>query len=294
MLVTVERMSALVAVIENGSFSAAARSLGKTPSALSRIIQHFEVDLGVELFERVEGQSPRPTATARTLYHQAIEIVPRLQILENTAVDCRDGLESRLVLAIHSMAFNDVLERALLGFVEEHPGIELTLLDPDSFDLDQALIEGEVDLVFMPASLQPSRAVSFHRFAVMEWCHVVGDKHPLAKFRAELTEADLLPHTQILPAISDVVSADMQDGLRLGPRYITCQRLVQILELLRIGIGFAYLPRHAVTMDLEAGRLRELKFESSSAGLSAWDVEVRWASLGPAGQWLLDFIREDL
>ena len=62
MLVTIERMSALVAVIENGSFSAAARSLGKTPSALSRIIQHFEVDLGVELFERVEGQSPRPTA----------------------------------------------------------------------------------------------------------------------------------------------------------------------------------------------------------------------------------------
>ena len=287
-------MSALVAVIENGSFSAAARSLGKTPSALSRIIQHFELDLGVDLFERVEGQAPQPTSTARTLYRQAMEIVPRLQILENTAVDCRDGLESRLVLAIHSMAFNETLGQALRAFVEAYPSVELTLLDPDSFDLDQALIAGQVDLVFMPASIEQTRAVSFHRFSVMEYCYVVGEQHPLARHSAELSEADLLPHTQILPAISDVVSPEMQDGLRIVPRYISCQRLVQIMELLRIGIGFAYLPRHAVAMDLEAGRLRELKLESALAGLASWDVEVRWASLGPAGQWLLDFIRENL
>ena len=110
MLVTIERMEALVAVIETGSFSAAARRLDKTPSALSRIIQHFEVDLGVDLFERREGQAPVATLTARNLYQQAVEILPRLQILENKANDLQEGVESKLVLAVHGLSFTAELQ----------------------------------------------------------------------------------------------------------------------------------------------------------------------------------------
>lgn len=292
MLITVERMAALVAAVETGSFSAAARRLGKTPSALSRIIQHFELDLGVDLFERVEGQAPRPTSTAHKLYFQAVEVLPRLEILENSARQSQAGVESELVLAIHGMAFNERLEAALKLFVDEFPSVELTLLDPDNFALDRALIDGDIDLVFMPSALLPTRAVSFHRFGVDEWCYVAAAAHPLASRRGELSEADLLPHTQILPGISDVISAPMQESMRICPRHISCQRLVQILETLRIGLGFAILPRHTVRQGLASGELVELRMESAEQGLQAWDTEVRWTGLGPAGQWLLDTVLE--
>ena len=292
MLVTIERMAALVAVIETGSFSAAGRRMGKTPSALSRIIQHFELDLGVDLFDRIEGQPPRATSTARKLYHQAVEILPRLEILENAALQSQAGVESKLVLAIHGMAFSEHLAKALQQFSTEFPAVELSLLDPDNFSLDQALIDGDIDLVFMPASLVPTRAVSYRRYGVNEWCYVVGSSHPLAKLKGELSEADLLPHTQILPATSDVVTPDAQQSMRYSPRHIICQRLVQMQELLRIGLGFAYLPRHSVASGLAMGQLQELRLESTQEGLLNWDMEVRWTSLGPAGQWLLDTVSE--
>lgn len=292
MLVTIERIEALVAVLETGSFSAAARKMGKTPSAVSRIIQHFEIDLGIDLFERVEGQPPKATATARNFYHQAVEILPRLQILENKASDVQSGVESKLVLAIHGLAFNEKLENALKQLVVEYPGVALTILDPASFALDQALIDGDVDLVFMPSSMAPTHSVSYHHFAVMEWCYVASADHPLAKVRGELTEADLLPHTQILPAESDVIPAEMQDTMRICPRFITCQRIVQIQEFVMMGLGFAALPRYSVALLLETGRLKELRYESAAQGLNAWDVEVRWTNLGPAGQWLLDEIMD--
>ena len=292
MLVTIERMEALVAVIETGSFSAAARQMGKTPSAVSRIIQHFELDLGVDLFDRVEGQAPKATLTAHNLYHQAVEILPRLEILENKASDCRAGVESKLVLAIHGLAFNERLEAALKGFVTEFPGVELSVLDPDSFGLDQALIDDDIDLVFMPSSQIPTRSVSYRRFAVMEWCYVVSAEHPLAKIRGELTEADLLPHTQLLPAVSDVVTPHLQETMRVCPRFITCQRVVQLHEFLMMGLGFALAPRYTAGPLLETGQLHELNFESATQGLNSWDVEVRWTNLGPAGQWLLDALSE--
>ena len=292
MLVTIERMEALVAVIETGSFSAAARRMGKTPSAVSRIIQHFELDMGVDLFDRVEGQAPRSTLTARNLYYQAVEILPRLEILENKASDALAGIESKLVLAIHGMAFNERLEAALKSLAKEYPALELSVLDPDSFGLDQALIGGEIDLVFMPASHVPTRSVSFRRFAIMEWCYVVSVAHPLAQTRGELTEADLLPHTQLLPATSDVVSAHLQESMRICPRFISCQRIVQLHQLVLMGLGFALVPRYTAKPLLEAGQLRELSVESASQGLNSWDVEVRWTNLGPAGQWLLDTLTD--
>ncbi|MEH6580758.1 MAG: LysR family transcriptional regulator [Halioglobus sp.] len=292
MLVTIERMEALVAVLETGSFSAAARQMGKTPSAVSRIVQHFELDLGVDLFDRVEGQAPKATDTARSLYYQAVEILPRLEILENKATGCQEGVESKLVLAIHGLAFNERLEQALKQFVVEFPGVELTVLDPDSFGLDQSLIDGDVDLVFMPSSQTPTRSVSYSRFAVMEWCYVASANHPLAQLQGELTEADLLPHTQLLPAVSDVVTQALQDSMRICPRFISCQRIVQIQEFLMMGLGFALMPRYAAALLLEGGHLRELRCESAAQGMNVWDVEVRWTNLGTAGSWLLETLTE--
>jgi DNA-binding transcriptional LysR family regulator len=292
MLITIERMEALVAVLDTGSFSAAARQMGKTPSAVSRIIQHFELDLGVDLFDRVEGRAPTATVTARNLYHQAVEILPRLEILENKASDCQAGVESKLVLAIHGLAFNEPLEEALKQFVVKFPGVSLSVMDPASCNLDAALIDGEFDLAFMPSGQVPSRAVSYRHFSEMEWCYVVSADHPLARLKGELTEADVLPHTQLLPAISDVITPDLQESMRICPRFISCQRIVQIQELLLMGLGFALVPKYAVKIWLETGKMQQLHFESGARGFNSWDVEVRWTNLGPAGQWLLDAVTD--
>ena len=56
-------------VIETGSFSAAARKLGKVPSAVSMSIANLEIDLNLSLFQRI-GREPVPTPQALTLYEK--------------------------------------------------------------------------------------------------------------------------------------------------------------------------------------------------------------------------------
>jgi len=47
-----EQLLMFQAVIETGSFSAAARKLGKVPSAVSMSIANLEIDLDLTLFDR--------------------------------------------------------------------------------------------------------------------------------------------------------------------------------------------------------------------------------------------------
>ena len=53
-------------VMECGSFSAAARQLGKVPSAVSMAIANLEIDLNLTLFERVRRE-PIPTLAAQKI-----------------------------------------------------------------------------------------------------------------------------------------------------------------------------------------------------------------------------------
>ena len=171
--------------------------------------------------------------------------------------------------------------------------MELDLRDPDTLDIDQALIDQQVDLVFIPSGFSPSRAVSYRRFSVMDWIYVAGRDHPLARLRGQLTEADLLNHTQLLPTAGPVISEAMRDGMRLCPSVISCERFVQIRQLLELNLGFALLPRYAVGALVEAGQLAVLDCEMANPEHTYWDVEVRWTTLGPAGQWLLDRVSGD-
>ncbi|GAL35962.1 LysR-family transcriptional regulator STM3020 [Vibrio maritimus] len=76
MLLNTERLLYLVSIAETGSFSAAARKLGVSPSAVNQAVQAMEIDLGISVFDRVAGKAPTLTPEGKVLYFQALEIVP--------------------------------------------------------------------------------------------------------------------------------------------------------------------------------------------------------------------------
>ncbi|WP_299149817.1 LysR family transcriptional regulator, partial [uncultured Acinetobacter sp.] len=73
MNVNQEQLIIFKTVIECGSFSAAARQLGKVPSAVSMSIANLEIDLNLNLFQRI-GREPVPTAQALTLYDKTEQL----------------------------------------------------------------------------------------------------------------------------------------------------------------------------------------------------------------------------
>ena len=65
-----DNIAIFLAVLDHGSFSAAARALGRVPSAVSMAIAQLEAELDLQLFER-SSRAARPTASARALEAEA-------------------------------------------------------------------------------------------------------------------------------------------------------------------------------------------------------------------------------
>ena len=69
MAFTSDNVQVFLAVLDQGSFSAAARALGRVPSAVSMAVANLEAELDLQLFDRT-GREPRPTDAARALEPQ--------------------------------------------------------------------------------------------------------------------------------------------------------------------------------------------------------------------------------
>ena len=69
-----DQLQAFVAAADQGSFSAAGRSLAKAQSAVSTAVINLEIDLAVELFDR-STRSPKLTVAGRTLLRYARSVL---------------------------------------------------------------------------------------------------------------------------------------------------------------------------------------------------------------------------
>ena len=87
-----DSVQVFLAVLDHGSFSAAARALGRVPSAVSMAVAHLEAELALQLFDR-RGREPRPTDAARALEPSARQIALQLRALHAHALSLTQGLE---------------------------------------------------------------------------------------------------------------------------------------------------------------------------------------------------------
>ena len=71
---TLEQLRHFVAAAESGSFSAAARRLGRAQSAVSTSVGLLEADLGVELFDR-SRRNATLTAAGEVMLQEALELL---------------------------------------------------------------------------------------------------------------------------------------------------------------------------------------------------------------------------
>jgi DNA-binding transcriptional LysR family regulator len=141
-----------LAVIERGSFSAAARALGKVPSAVSMSIANLEAELGYPLFDR-SHREPQPTAMANALVPHARLIADQLKQLQVHAVELSLGLESKLSIG----AVADIDRRRLLAAIkviaERHPLLDIEVLTAPQDDVLAMLHSGRINVCLAFAGL---------------------------------------------------------------------------------------------------------------------------------------------
>lgn len=139
-----EKCRVLIEIIKRGSLTAAAQSLGYTPSGLSRMMKSLEEDAGIALFVR-NREGVRPTAECEKLLPLYKEFVT-LDDKYNQVVSELTGLQTgTVVVGTAYSIYYKWLSEVIAAFKEEYPGIEVKIHDGKSTELYAQIAEREMD-----------------------------------------------------------------------------------------------------------------------------------------------------
>ncbi|BDT69914.1 hypothetical protein os1_41060 [Comamonadaceae bacterium OS-1] len=281
MAFTSESVQVFLAVLDRGSFSAAARALGRVPSAVSMAIAHLEAELNLPLFDR-RGREPQPTAAARSLEPQARLLAAQLQQLQAQALALTQGLESRLTLAIAPELLAAEWRSPLATLAQEYPLLEVEVLAAPQADALAMLHAGRANLalVFERPSLDGREGFqevsSEILVAVMAPALLAQTLQPDAGLREE----QLTNTRQIVVASRDLAAIDTRFAYARH-----CWRTdnhIAALGLIEAGIGWGWLPQSFVRSQIAAGTLVQMPFENLTNRLELW-VDVVWSKERPLG-----------
>lgn len=168
--VVFEHLTGLVAFARAGSlgsFTAAARSLSVSPSAISKSVQRLEAALGVSLFTRTT-RALTLTPEGRAIHERAIQLMLEAESIEQLASSVREEASGPLRVATSLPIGVHVIAPTLPGFRKRYPKVKIDLRISDHIvniideGIDVAIRIGSVsDSGLMSHKLGPCRLSAY-------------------------------------------------------------------------------------------------------------------------------------
>ncbi|WP_304307308.1 LysR family transcriptional regulator [Pseudacidovorax intermedius] len=156
---SLERLTGIVAFAKAGSlgsFSAAARALSVSPSAVSKTIQRLEQQLGLRLFTRTT-RSLALTPEGRDLHDKALRLLQAVEDVVQSAAAAQSEPSGTLKIAASLPIGTRLLAPALPEFRRRHPKVAIDLRLSDHFI---NLVEEGIDVAIRIGPLADSRLVA--------------------------------------------------------------------------------------------------------------------------------------
>jgi len=148
-----------------GSYTAAARSLGVSPSAVSKSVQRLEKQLGLSLFTRTT-RSLTLTAEGRELHERALKLLRNAEEIEQVATAVRAEPSGTLRIATSLPIGLHLIAPSLPSFRARHPKVTVDLRLDDQF-VD--IVGQGIDIAVRLGELTDSRLRS-RRLASLRLC----------------------------------------------------------------------------------------------------------------------------
>ena len=266
---TPEALTMVDLIARTGSFAAAARELGKVPSALTYSVRQLEDALDVLLFDRSSRQA-RLTAAGKELLHEGRRLLLQMDAVANRVKRIATGWETELTVAVDTI----VAPRAVFELIEAFYALRVATRDaPESAPPTrlclrsevlsgtwEALATGAADLAIGTA-IDPTQGndIACEPLGEIEMVFAVAPHHPLASAVEPLSAATIAAHRVVAIADSARSLAPVTVGVQPGQDVLTVSSVAAKLEAMLRGLGCGSLPAPLLRPHAEAGRLRLLR-----------------------------------
>lgn len=302
LVLTPEALSMVDAIARTGSFAAAARELGKVPSALTYSVRQLEEALDVLLFDRSSRQA-QFTAAGLELLNEGRRLLSQMDSVAHRVRRVATGWETELTVAVDGvMSQVTVFELCEAFFAlcdharatNQGTGTRLRLRTEVLAGTWEALSSGQADLAIGVATHLPTApppGVQVAELGSMDFVFAVAPHHPLAKLKGKLSDADILKHRAVAVADSAKQLSPMTVNLLPGQDVLTVSSTQAKVEAHLRCMGCGFLPEPVARRHIEAGRLvvKEVQRQRHTATFGyAWRASSQQdASLGLGLQWWL-------
>lgn len=146
--VTLRQLEYLVAVVDAGTFTSAAKTLHVSQSALSMAIADLERVLGVQLLVR-RPRGVAPTKVCERVLTKGRHLLAGVEDLRNAAREAHESMSGRLMIGCYSTLSPTLMPPVISDFIQEHPGVDLQFFEGSHAYLAQLLRDGILDLALV-------------------------------------------------------------------------------------------------------------------------------------------------
>ncbi|OYW28052.1 MAG: LysR family transcriptional regulator [Methyloversatilis sp. 12-65-5] len=288
---TPEAIRLIATIDEAGSFAAAARVLGKVPSALSYSVRQLEGALDVLLFDRA-SRSAVLTPAGRELLSEGRRLLIEMDAVASRVKRVASGWEGQLAIAANALLCRHTLLDLVDGFYSQRDAARLP--PPTRIRLRQevlsgtweALLTGTADLAIgVDADDSRVSGVQIEPLGDVPFVFVVAPQHPLARIDAVLTPAVIRMHRAVAIADSALKLSPVSRNLQPGQDVLTVPTLDMKIDAQLRGLGCGFLPESRVRAHISAGRL--VAKDTGETKVARFSIAWRSGPRGRALDWWL-------
>jgi DNA-binding transcriptional LysR family regulator len=175
------KCKAFVTAADEGSFTAAGRIMGYTPSGISQLVSAMEAEFGFSLLTR-KSNGVVMTREGETMYPLAVEYIEKEADIYKAATELSGMYKGNVMIAAYSSVAAQTLPQIIKEFTDLHPSINIQIEEATKNKIDKMVAAGKADLSFSSRLSNPSYV--WIPFAEDKMVAVLPKNHPAAGYES--------------------------------------------------------------------------------------------------------------
>ena len=256
--ITIQQLEALVTLIEERSFSLAARKMLLSQPSLSKHIKNLEIFANCTLINRTKNGISL-TREGTILYGYARKMLKLRDDAREKIVSLKDDVTGHVFIGASTIPATYILPWVLTGIRKEHPDIQVHILSSDSDDIIEMVLEGQVEIGFIGKTIHDRR---LHCDPIWnDELVLVGKKGHLFEGLENVTVEEITQEPFIIREKGSATRSILEEYLRannlpgISQFTIACEMgsSEAVKEAVISGMGLSILSIHALRRELEQG-----------------------------------------
>jgi DNA-binding transcriptional LysR family regulator len=293
---TLQQLEALIRLVEERSFSRAAKRMHLTQPSLTKHIRNVEEALGAKVVNR-SSRSLALTPEGRVLYDYARRIIKLREEARERVMRLREEEAGDIQIAASTIPATYILPYAIGAFRKKHPGIRTTVRTYDSSDVIETILDNGAEIGFIGKKPSGGKVIA-EEIWKDRLVLAVPSGHPWSKRRsvrvAEIAKTPFVIREKG-SGTRETIESCLRDAGTPGsvhPNVVAeLGSSEAVKEAILAGLGISVISAHAIRREIKSGLLTALSIDECRMERSFYLIYRRQFDLMAHHKRFIEYIR---